>query len=103
MLPIPRHAGCGVWRRLTVLAAVACVLCGALVRGQEPAPFVRRSSAPLPLSTDRRIIRQQRVDVAAPVLLADVNRSLVLQLDLFVDVTFRALRTRLDATVGGTS
>jgi hypothetical protein len=64
---------------------------------------VRRSSAPLSLGTDRTIIRRQRVDIAAPTLLADVSRSQVLRLDLFPDVTLRALRTRVDATLRGTS
>ena len=64
---------------------------------------MRRSSAPLSLGTDRTIIRRQRVDIAAPTLLADVSRSQVLRLDLFPDVTLRALRTRVDATLRGTS
>ena len=64
---------------------------------------MRRSSAPLSLGTDRTIIRRQRVDIAAPTLLADVSRSQVLRLDLFPEVTLRALRSRLDATPRGTA
>ena len=104
MLPIPPRVRCRTIRlRLLVLGAVTCVLCGVAVRGQEAARFIRRSPSTLSLSLGGAIIRQQRVEIATPSLLADANRSRVLQMDLFPDVSVRALRTRVDATVRGTS
>ena len=100
MSPIPPRARCRA-TRLLVHATVACLF-GVVAHAQEPTPFVRRSSSAITLSTDRSIIRQQRVEIASPALLADVSRSQVLQLDLFPDVTLRALRTGVGPTASGT-
>lgn len=64
-------------------------------------PLVRRSAAATPLITDRAVIRQQRVEVDVPGGLSDPARSQVLRLDLFADVSFRAVRQELTRTANG--
>src|SRR5689334_2712065 len=70
---------------------------------QTATPFVQRSSAPTRIATEREVVRQQRVDIQSPRDLISPARSAVLQLDLFPDLSFRAVRQRLDPTASGMS
>jgi hypothetical protein len=65
--------------------------------GQE-LPAIRRSAEATPRVTDASIVRQQRVEITAFADLADPARSRVLALDLFPDVSFRAIRRSSGAT-----
>ena len=51
--------------------------------------------------SDLRVLRQQRVDIASLALLSDAPASSVLQLDFFADVSFRAVRERVERTAAG--
>lgn len=70
---------------------------------QDSPAFVRRSGLPTPPVLDIEVLRQQRIEVPSIALLSDPQRSAVLQLDLFADVTFRAVRERLEPTAHGIS
>ena len=85
------------------LLAVVIILCGRAASAQESVSFVRRSDVPTPPVTDNAVVRQQRVDIPLPALLADPDRSRVLQLNLFADVSLRAVRERLEPTAHGVS
>lgn len=79
-----------------------CVLSASVpMHGQRPAPFIGVSSSASPPVSDRRVLRQQRVDVDSLARLSDVQASSVLQLDFFSDVTFRAVRERVERTAAG--
>src|SRR3990167_8578528 len=69
----------------------------------QAVPFVRLSTARTPTVVDPDVLRQQTVDIPSPMLLSDPQRSAVLQLDLFADVSFRAVRERLEPTLYGMS
>jgi hypothetical protein len=73
------------------LVAVLLAVGAASALGQE-LPTIRRSAEATPRVSDAAIVRQQRVDVTAFADLADPVRSRVLELDLFPDVSFRAVR-----------
>ena len=51
--------------------------------------------------SDGRVLRQQRVDIGSLAVLSDAQASGVLQLDLFADVSFRAVRERVERTAAG--
>lgn len=89
--------------RVCGMLAAVIVLCGPAASAQDSVSFVRRSDVPTPSVTDIAVVRQQRVDVPLPALLADPERSRVLQLDLFADVSLRAVRERIEPTAHGVS
>lgn len=70
---------------------------------QDTPAFVRRSTQPTPTVTDVEVLRQQRIEVPSLAILSDPQRSAVLQLDLFADISFRAVRDRLEPTRHGIS
>lgn len=70
---------------------------------QDAPAFVRRSTLPTPTVIDVEVLRQQRVEVPSLAILSDPQRSAVLQLDLFADISFRAVRDRLEPTAHGMS
>ena len=84
------------------IVAGVCLLAGGVpTHGQRPAPFIRVSSSTTPRVSDLRVLRQQRVDIASLALLSDAPASSVLQLDFFADVSFRAVRERVERTAAG--
>ncbi|MBI4266264.1 MAG: hypothetical protein HY657_17965 [Acidobacteria bacterium] len=85
------------------LLVILTVLCGHVALAQQASPFVRRSPLATPPVTSVEVVRQQRLEVTSPALLTDPDQSRVLQLDLFADVSFRALRERLEPTADGMS
>ncbi len=87
-------------RSLIAVAALLC--CSEAAVSQTAIPFVRPIGAAL-RATPIDIVRQQRIEIATPRDLADPQRSQVLRLDIFPDVTVRALRQRLAPTASGVS
>ncbi|MEQ1909831.1 MAG: M12 family metallo-peptidase [Vicinamibacterales bacterium] len=95
--------GCGLTKSALVTLFIAIgVLSARVAFAQQAVPLVRMAARPTPPVTDVNVLRQQRVDVS-PASLRQAEESRVLQLDLFPDVSFRALRNRLDATAHGVS
>ena len=82
---------------------VSVLLCCQQVAGQQAAPFVRISTLRTPTVLDQDVLRQQVVDVPSPMRLSDPGDSAVLRLDLFPDVSFRAVRERIEPTLHGIS
>lgn len=99
---IPRAREPMVFRRACVPVLVVLLLCQCAAR-QRAAPFIRLSRLPTPAILETGVIRQQTVDIPSPTLLSDPERSAVLQLDLFADVSVTAVRQRLDPTLHGIS
>ena len=83
--------------------ALYCALAAPIASAQQPLPLVRRVPAVGPARVSVDVLRQQRVDVVSPEALRDPARSEVLTLDLFADVSFRAVRNRLEPTAHGTA
>src|SRR5687768_2110492 len=69
---------------------------------QQPAPFIRQSARVTPTLLPANVIRQQRVEIGAAALLS-ADQSRELRLDLFPDLTIRAIRQRLEPTASGMS
>lgn len=90
------------FRRACVPVLVICLSCQCAAR-QQAVPFIRLSRLPTPAVLDPGVIRQQTVDIPSPMLLSDAQRSAVLQLELFSDVSFRVVRQRLEPTLHGVS
>jgi hypothetical protein len=84
-------------------AVVCCALTVPVASAQESLPLVRRIPSAGLATVNAGVLRQQRVDVVAPEALRDPARSQVLTLDLFADVSFRAIRTSLEPTAHGTA
>ena len=82
-----------------VLACV--VLLSVRTPGQDQSAFVRLSLQATPRVTDLSVLRQQRIEIPNPALLSDPQRSTVLNLNLFSDVSFRAVRERIETTAHG--
>src|SRR5258705_1667057 len=82
--------------------AILLFLCCDVGFAQEPT-FVRRSAGATPAVIDLTVVRQQRVEVGSVAALVDPDRSRTLQLELFPDVAFRAVRERLEPTNNGMS
>jgi hypothetical protein len=83
---------------------LACVVLQSVrTPGQDQSAFVRLSSQATPRVTDLSVVRQQRIDVPNPVLLSDPQRSAVLSVNLFSDVSFRAVRERIETTAHGSA
>ena len=81
-----------------------CVIwADATVESQTPQSFIRLSSLATPGTTLREVIRQQRVEITSLGLLSDPQRSTVLQLDLFRDLSLRVVRERIERTAHGIS
>ncbi len=78
--------------RVCGLLTAVIILCGPAASAQDSVSFVRRSDVPTPRVTDIAVVRQQRVDIPSPTLLADPERSRVLQLDLFVALVHESPR-----------
>jgi hypothetical protein len=100
VFPLPQRQ---IARALSVTGLL--VICHPFDRAavaQQALPLVRRAAVATPRVADVRVVRQQAVEVA-PVALGDLQRSPALQLDLFPDVSFRALRTRAAPTGHGMS
>jgi len=70
---------------------------------QDSPVFVRRSALPTPPVLDVEVLRQQRVEIPSVSIMSNPQQSAVLQLDLFADVSFRAVRERLEPTAHGMS
>lgn len=81
---------------------VLLFLCCGPALAQAPI-FVRRSAAATPAVMDLTVVRQQRVEVGSVAALVDPDLSRTLQLEFFPDVTFRAVRERLEPTNNGMS
>jgi hypothetical protein len=79
------------------LAWVVLCLVHATAASAQDTPLVRRSAVATPRITSPAVIRQQRVEVAGIDALAD-GRSQAMTLDLFPDVSVRALRVSTDGT-----
>jgi peptidyl-Asp metalloendopeptidase len=95
-------------KRLTacVLAAGALSAWGSseeAVVAQQPVLLTRLSSSATPRITSLDVVRQQTIEITSAALLADEQRSSVLQLDLFADVSFRAVRERIEPTANSLS
>lgn len=85
-----------------VVAAVLLLVSTTGAAQQFPA-FVQPSSIPTPAPNTFGVIRQRYVDVPFPDVLKDDTRSAVLRLDLFPDVSLRAVRDRSGETAHGVS
>jgi hypothetical protein len=84
-------------------AVVCCALTAPAAFAQQPLPLVRRVPTAGVTTVRVDVLREQRVEVVAPEALRDAARSQVLTLDLFADVSFRAIRNRLEPTAHGTA
>ena len=75
----------------------------AIVSAQEgpPAAFITMSTTAGATTSDPGVIRQQRVNIGNPRILADQRASDVLELSLFRDMSVRARRDRLGRTASG--
>lgn len=82
---------------------VAIVLQCQLATAQQVVSLVRISTSQTPAVVDLDVLRQQTVEIPSPTPLSDPQRSEVFQLDLFSDVSFRAVRQRFEPTLYGTS
>ena len=89
-------------RTVRIALAAMLLLLPASARAQQPAAFSRLVSRTAP-AAPRDVIRQQAIEIPDAGLIADASRSSVLQLDLFADVTFRAVRDRIEPTANGVS
>lgn len=78
-------------------------LSGQPMVGQDATPFVRISPRRTPTVRDLDVVRQQAVELPAPRELFDPQRANALRMDLFPDVSFRAVRERFEPTAHGTS
>jgi Metallo-peptidase family M12B Reprolysin-like len=81
---------------------IACLWVSVDAFAQQAMPLVRRAAVTTPPVINAQVVRQQAVDVT-PSTLSDPERSQVLQLDLFPDVSFVARRSSLAATAHGVS
>ena len=88
---------------LAVVLGVCVIWADATIESQTPQSFVRLSSLATPGATLREVIRQQRVEITSLGLLSDPQRSTVLQLDLFRDLSLRVVRERIERTAHGIS
>jgi hypothetical protein len=70
---------------------------------QQPLELIRPSSQASPTLLSPDVIRQRRVEVSGAASLFAVEQSRELRLELFPDVTVRAVRQRIDATASGLS
>ena len=92
-----------------LVAALAALSLSFMIQGGSSAQqstatqYVRRSTLPTPSVQDAAVLRQRRVEISSPLALLDAERSRVLELDLFPDVSFRAVRERLEPTAHGVS
>ena len=89
--------------RLAVVLFVCVTCAGTTVTSQNQQSFIRLSSLITPTVRLREVIRQQRVEIADLGLLSDLQRSTVLLLDLFRDVSLRVVRERIEPTAHGIS
>lgn len=89
--------------RARAFALIWLLLCGGTAAGQDASPFVRISPKRTPVVRDIEVLRQQTVEIPLPLRLSDPDRSRELRLDLFADVSLRAIRERLEPTAHGTS
>ncbi len=65
--------------------------------------LTRLSEAITPGIVDRDVLRQQRVDLLSPEAVMNPERSRVLDVDLFRDVSLRLVRDRLEPTAHGSA
>jgi hypothetical protein len=93
-----------LFRPRLAVVLVVCVTCaGTTVTSQSLQSFIRLSSLATPTVRLPEVIRQQRVEIANLGLLSDRQRSTVLLLDLFRDVSLRVVRERIEPTAHGIS
>ena len=67
---------------------------------QQPVPAIRLE-ATRPRALPIGVVREQRVRIESPGWFVDPERSRLLQLELFRDLSLRLVRERLDMTLGG--
>lgn len=91
-----------VFAELFVLCAVGAVLVTCQPAYAQQAPrFIQRSMSSPSGVLRRDVIREQRVEIASPAMLGDADRSSVLELDLFSDLSLRVVRSGLTRTARG--
>jgi hypothetical protein len=83
------------------LVAGMLLLVSGVGSAQQLPAFTTLSARSAPTSTDRAVIRQRYLDIPVPEMVSDAARSSLLRLDLFPDVSFRAVRERAEATANG--
>ena len=90
-------------RRQGSFVALALLVTQATLAQNRPAVFVRLAGLSTPPVRSVEVLRQQRVELTSVSVLSSLQQSAVLQLDLFADVSFGAVRERLEPTAHGLS